>query len=319
MRIVFCGSGDVAVPTLRALRDAGHDVPAAVTQPPRPAGRGGRLTPTPVALQCGEWDLPVIDAPSINAPEVVDRLRRLEPRLIVVVDFGQKIHAAARGVAPLGAINMHASLLPKLRGAAPVNWALIRGDTVTGVTTFHLVDRMDAGPILLQRSTPIAATETAEDLRARLAQLGAVAVLETVEGLAAGRLAGVEQDEAAATLAPKLDKACVVIDFADSACELSARIRGTWPWPGAHADFRHAGRPDTRVILARCAALPPSDRPGEPGALADDLTVHTGDGRLEILELKVAGKRLMHWRDFVNGYRVAPGDRFLGTPKTQDA
>ena len=312
MRIVFCGSGEVAVATLEAVRAARHDIVSVITQPPHKAGRGAHLTPTPVDLRAAELDLPVVRCPGINLPEHESVIRQLSPRLIVVVDFGQKIGLAVRDIPPLGAINMHASLLPELRGAAPINWAVIRGLRRTGVTTFQLVDRMDSGPIYLADSLDIGPEETAEELRARLAGLGADMVLRTIAGLDAGGLQPRPQDPSKVTLAPKLTKADGRIEFADSAFSLANRIRGVWPWPGAHAEFVRAGRGPVSVLLSKARALP--DGPAIKAAVGEvtaDSCIQTGQGRLEILEIQVAGKRLMTWRDFVNGYHVAAGDRFV--------
>lgn len=312
MRIVFCGCGDVAAPCLEALQAGGHEVAAVYTQPPRRAGRGSHLRATVCDNLAHELGLVVVQADDINSPEHVAGIRRLRPELIVVVDFGQKVGAAVRDLAPLGAINLHASLLPQLRGAAPVNWAILHGLTRTGVTTFRLVDRMDAGPILLQEALDIEPEETAEELRARLAALGARLLLRTAEELAAGQIAPAEQDESQATKAPKLSKADGRIDFAAPALDVVNRIRGAWPWPGAFADFIHADRPPARVIFARARALLTGEPdPLPPGVVGDDQAVGSGGGRVQILELKVAGKRLMNWRDFINGYRVASGDRFV--------
>ncbi len=311
MRIVFCGSSAVALPTLEALGEAGHEIAMVVTQPPRRAGRGGKVTATAVAVRAGAAGLNVIETADINTAEMVAAIGRTGAELIVVVDFGQMIRQAARDAVGRGAINMHASLLPALRGAAPINWAILRGLSRTGVTTFSLVDKMDAGAILLQEALDIDPEETAEDLRRHLAALGAEVVLRTVAGLAEGTLTPREQDEAAATLAPRLKKADGAVDFADAASAVVNRIRGTWPWPGGHADFIHAdGRP-VRVLFARARALPGGEPAGAPGTIAADLTVNALDGRVEVVELKVAGKRLMGWRDFVNGYRVAAGDQFV--------
>ncbi|MFW6153896.1 MAG: methionyl-tRNA formyltransferase [Planctomycetota bacterium] len=311
MRIVFCGSGRVATSTLAALGASEHDLAMVLTQPPRRAGRGGRVTPTPVAQDAEALGLEAVPCPNINDPAMVERIAAARPAVIVVVDFGQKIGREVRDLAPHGAINMHTSLLPALRGAAPVNWAIIRGLRHTGVTTFRLVDRMDAGPILLQDAVEIGPEETAEALRDRLAALGAEVVVRTLEGLDAGTLCDEPQNEAAATMAPKLTKADGRIDFGDSALAIVNRIRGTWPWPGAHASFVHGGRRPVRVIFAEAAAILTAEpHRAEPGTVGEDGTVQTPDGAVEIRRLKVAGKRLMGWSDFVNGYRVAPGDRF---------
>lgn len=311
MRIVFCGSGDVAVPSLAALCQAGHEIVAVLTQPPRKAGRGGKLTPTPTQKWAENEGLCLVTCPDINSPDMLKLLADARPAVLAVVDFGQKVGTEARALACHGAVNMHASLLPKLRGAAPINWAILRGHSQTGVTTFKLVDRMDAGPILLQRSTGIGLDETAEELRVRLAKLGAELMAETVAGLEAGSLTPRVQDDAAATRAPKLRKQDGWLDFRQSGLAIANRVRGAWPWPGGAADFVRRGKPPVRVLMARARAqLTAEPNLAEPGTIADDLTVNVHDGAVEVMELKVAGKRLMMWKDFVNGYRVAPGDRF---------
>ena len=309
MRIVFCGSGDFGLPTLRHLAGGGVDIAAVVTQPPRRAGRGGKVRPTPVAVACGELNLPVVAVENINDPACVSDLAALGADVIVVADFGQMIRAPARRTARHEAINLHGSLLPALRGAAPVNWAIIRGLRETGVTTFRLVDAMDAGPVFVRKAMPIDPSDTAADLRGKLSVLGVAAVTETLGMLAAGLADGDEQDHDQATLAPLLTKSDGQTDFTADAAAVRNRIHGTWPWPGGQA--RYVG-PDGKaidVILAR-ARLADGGDDAEPGAIGSDLSVATGRGRLEILEIKPAGKRLMAWRDFANGHRAGPGARF---------
>jgi methionyl-tRNA formyltransferase len=314
MRIVLCGSGDFGVPTLQAILAARHDVAALVTQPARPAGRGGHLRHTPLAQAATAAGLGVLEIEKINRPEGVSAIGELKPQAIVVVAFGQMVRQQVRQLAPLGAFNLHASLLPELRGAAPINWAIIRGCTVTGVTTFSLVDALDAGPMYLQAATDIAPHETAEDVKPRLAALGAKLVCDTLD-LLAGGAAPQAQDDAKATPAPMLDKADGIIDWRADAATVRNLIHGTWPWPGGQACF--AGKTHrTDVVIARAEALPdaPATGPGRLDATAaahgPELTVSAGRGRVRIVELQPAGKRRMTWRDFVNGYRVGPGDAF---------
>lgn len=311
MRIVFCGSGDVATPTLEALGGAGHEILAVLTRPPHRAGRGGKLRATPIEQRCQALGLPLVRCDDINSPRRQAELRALGPELIVVVDFGHKIGRAVWEVPRYQAINMHASLLPALRGAAPVNWAIIAGLQRTGVTTFQLADLMDAGSVLLSESLQIDPEETAEELRPRLAQLGGQVVLRTVAGLEAGSLQPRPQNEEEVTFAPKLTKADGAIDFADGATAVVNRIRGTWPWPGGHADFVRPDGERVRVILVR-ARIADEDRGGsvEPGIVTEALHVSAGDRCVQVLQLKVAGKRLMTWKDFVNGYHIRGGERF---------
>jgi methionyl-tRNA formyltransferase len=309
MRIVFCGSGTFAVPTLQALCDSDHDIVGVATQPPRPAGRGRECTPTPIHEFAGRRGLDVRAAADINAAASVAWLAERRPDAIVVVEFGQFIHAAARRTARLDAINLHGSVLPKLRGAAPVNWAIIRGHERTGVSTFSLVDKMDAGDVYLSVETPIEPLERAGELRERLAALGPAVVLQTLEVMAAGATP-MPQDHAAATYAPLMKKADGYLDFTQPAVKVAGRIRGTWPWPGGQAIFERAGGQRMRVTIAQ-AVIADGPAAGEPGTVDADECVATGEGRLRIVEIQPAGKRLMAWADFHNGYRVQPGLRFL--------
>lgn len=310
MRLIFCGSGSFAVQTLRALAESAHDLTCVITQPPRPAGRSRKCRPTPVANAAAELKLDVCEFEDINSAEAVEHMSRTDAEAICVVDYGQFIARPVRELTPRGAFNLHASLLPKLRGAAPINWAIIRGHKHTGVTTFAIVREMDAGPIYLRRATDIDPNETAEQLRDRLAAMGAEVVLETVGLLTGGWAEPTEQDASAVTYAPRLKKSDGVIDWTCDAESIRNLIHGTWPWPGGQTLFRGSGKGELRAVLAR-AAVTDTDATGDtPGTIGDDLTVATGRGRLAIREIKPAGGRLMKWQDFVNGYRVRSGDRF---------
>ena len=310
MRVVFCGSGSFAVPSLEAILQSGrHEIVGIVTQPARPAGRGGKLAPTPVTQAAGKHGLPICEIEKINAPESVAAVVAMRGDVMCVCDFGQLIRKPVRDAFPLGAFNLHGSVLPELRGAAPVNWAIIRGYAQTGVTTFSLVDKMDAGPVYLTADAPIDPRETALELRGRLARIGADLVCRTLDLLAAGQTQGRPQDESKVTLAPKLAKEQGIIDWNSEAVSIRNLIHGTWPWPGAQAVFCGGKHKDVRVAIAR-ASVEGGGVSGKPGLLDADLCVGTAAGRLRILELQPAGKRLMAWRDFVNGYRLAAGDRF---------
>ncbi len=316
MRIVFCGSGDFAVPSLKAISVGDHEVVAVITQPPRKAGRGRRLRHTPAATAADELGLDVRQCQDINADEIVAFLRELRPDAICVADFGQFIRSAARDTAALGALNLHGSLLPELRGAAPVNWAIIRGCKRTGVTTFSLVDRMDAGGIYLQAEVEIDPGETADHLSTRLAHVGASVVCATLGLLAGGNAQTRDQDESLVTLAPRLTKADGAIDFSADAQTVRNLIHGTWPWPGGRAIVTRAKGGDVNVVIARAEATD-DERQGEPGRLDKDLMVAAGRGRLRIVEIQPDGKRLMTWCDFVNGYRLSEGDHMVA-PDVQD-
>jgi len=309
MRVIFCGSGKLCVPSLRAVRASEHKLAAVVTQPARRAGRGRKTRGTPAAEASVELGIEPVECADINAHESLDLLRSLAADVICVADFGQFLSDAACETARFGAFNVHASLLPELRGAAPVNWAIIRGHARTGVTTFSLVKQMDAGDIYLQEAVDIDPSETAEDLGARLAELGAALAGRTLDLLAEGKAERRPQDHSAATFAPVLTKSDGVIDWSADAEAVRNGIHGTWPWPGGQAVLRRAAG-DVSVILGRAEVAEGAAR-GEPGVLDDELCVATGAGRLRALQVKPAGKRLMDWQAFVNGARLAAGDRFI--------
>jgi len=310
MRVLFCGSGRFAVPSLRTIYQSPHELVGLVTQPARPAGRGAGLRATPIAQAAAELGLDVVECGDINADPAVAAIRAARPDVICVADFGQMVRGAVRDAAAIDTINVHGSLLPKLRGAAPINWAIIRGHDKTGVTTFSLVDRMDAGDIYLRAEAPIAPDQTADQLRDTLADLGARALADTLDLLEPGTARRIGQDDAEATTAPRLKKSDGRIDWTADAVTIRNRVHGTWPWPGGQTVFRRAnGGKAIPVLLARAVAEP-GPGAGSPGEIDGELCVAAGSGRVRVGELKPAGKRLMRWNDFVNGYRVQPGDRF---------
>jgi len=312
MRTVFCGSGRFAVPSLRAAFATEHELVSVVTQPARAAGRGGSLRATPVAEAAAELGVEAWPCPNINAPEALEALGKLGADVLCVADFGQMIRQAAREQFRLDAFSVHASLLPALRGAAPINWALIRGHKRTGVTTFSLVDAMDAGPIYVQTPTDIRPDETAEELRARLADLGAEAACRTLDLLASGEAVGKAQDHSQATPAPRMKKSDGRINWSAPAQRVCGLIRGTWPWPGGQTVLhRKQGKP-VPVVIARAAPVGVAASGLPAGQLDEDLCVAAGEGRVRIEQIKPAGKRLMAWQDFAHGYRPVPGDRFGG-------
>lgn len=317
MRILFFGTGEFGIPTFRSIRKDGHEIVAAVTQPDRPRGRGKDVTPTPLKAEALAAGVPVHSPPDVNVADVVAQLRAYKADLAYVAAFGQKIGHELLNAFPVGIINLHGSLLPQLRGAAPVQRAVMNGLDETGVTLFRLVSRMDAGPILVQRRTGIGADETADELHDRLARIGCDAARATLELLAAEPNApGMPQDETKVTLAPKLSKAEGRIRFDAPARELTDRIRGMWSWPGAICRFvSQDGKRDEQLTIAR--AVPYEGRSSaakssdETGRVTEMMGVQVADREMMILELKPAGGRLMAWQDFVNGRHVRPGDRFV--------
>lgn len=303
MRLVFLGTSAFACPALRALA-AHHDIALVVTQPDRPAGRRQRLQPPPVRLEAQRAGLPVVQPERINAETCIARLREARPEAIVVAAYGQLLRPSVFDLPALGSINIHASLLPRHRGAAPVNWAILRGDEETGITTFRIDAGMDTGPILLQRAIPIGPDETAGELHDRLAELGTSAILETLAGLRAGTLALHPQDEQRATIAPKLERIDGLIDWTHPAARIHDHVRGSNPWPGA---FTHLGR--ERVKIHRTARTGIDRGTGRPGAIvlpeAGRLLVGTADELIEILEVQRAGHPRTDGRSFLNGLRGA--------------
>lgn len=314
MRIIFLGSGEFALPALSTLRAGPHELVGLVCQPDRPAGRGRRLlAPGPKRL-AQDWQIPILQPEDINTPADTDAAMDLAPDLAVVAAFGQKLAPRLLNEIPLGCINLHASLLPRWRGAAPINWAILAGDTVTGVTIFQLAEKMDAGDILLARQTPIRPLETAAELHDRLAQFGAelLAGALAAYGEPPRRPAGKPQDPALVTRAPKLRKEDGRLDFGQPAEELIRRVHGLWSWPGAQCIFHSATRNTSEAAILARVRLAMAEPSGDylPGHILGGGLVATGRGMLEVLEIKPAGSRLMSWLDFANGRQVGPGDRF---------
>ncbi|MFH0980715.1 MAG: methionyl-tRNA formyltransferase [Planctomycetota bacterium] len=313
MKLILLASGAFAVPTLRSLHGSGrHEVVCVVTQPERGSGRGRKPTPTPVSQWALKLGLEVIEAQDVNDLAVVAHLQGYAAALGLVIAFGQKLGAELLAVFPLGCVNLHASLLPKFRGAAPVQWAILTGEERTGVTVFRLSNRMDAGPILTTRWTLIKPEETAAELHDRLAQIGPDAVQAALELHAGGQIPpGQPQAEEQASKAPKLTKQHGHLDFAQQARVLANRVCGLWDWPGATCVFMSAasGRRE-RVTLARARVAEAGGPPTTPGLLDPRLYVAAADGFLELLEIQPESGRLMTWPAFINGRHVTAGDRF---------
>lgn len=319
MRIVFAGSGTFGLPALRALVEGGQEVVGIVAQPDRPAGRGRQIQPGPVKRFARERNLPLFQPDDINAPSCVRRLRDLRPDLLLVIAFGQKIGPALLELPRHGAINLHASLLPKYRGAAPVNWAIINGEVETGLTVIAMTEEIDAGDILGQRATPIDPNETAGELQERLAKLGARLVTEVVREIALDEVARRRQNENQVTFAPRLKKSDGQIDWNRPALQVHNRIRGVTPWPGAFTYLagQSEKKPDLRLVIGKAAMCPGVAPKGEPGTIlaagAEGIDVCTASGAVRILEVTPAGKRPMTAADFVNGHRIRPGMRLAGS------
>lgn len=316
MRVVLFGSSDFSIPTFASILNDGHQVVAAVTQPDRARGRGKQSSPTPVKEFALEHGVAVLAPEDVNAPEVAAQIKSMNADLGYVAAFGQKFGPALLAAFPAGLVNLHASLLPKLRGAAPIQWAVLNGDDETGVTVFRLVEKMDAGPILVQRRTAIGPDETADELHDRLARIGCDAVRAAIQLLEADpKTPGTPQDHSQATKARKLTKADSRVTF-DQPVECIARlVCGMWSWPGAACRFvSAAGSRSEQVILARAVRYEgrsrPAAGPDDIGLISETMSVQCQDGELALLQIKPANGRLMTWQDFVNGRHVKAGDQF---------
>ncbi len=306
LNLVFCGTPSFAVPTLENLVDAGFRVHLVVTQPDRPKGRGLELVPSPVKESALKRNLPIAQPERIKAnDEFRTQLRALKPDVIIVVGYGRIIPPWMLDLPPLGNINLHASLLPKYRGAAPMQWAIANGETVTGVTTMRIDAGLDTGDILLQRELAIAPEDTAETLSPRLALIGADLVVETLRNLQRGNLRPRPQDNSQSSLAPILKKEDGLVDFSRSAVDIFNRMRGFQPWPGAFTKFR-----GKNLQINKARPTPGALPPAELHIQSDLLLVGCGhNSSLELLEIQLEGKKRTSAADFVRGYRPHPGEK----------
>jgi methionyl-tRNA formyltransferase len=305
--LIFCGTPPFAVPALRRLVEEGFRIRLAVTQPDRPSGRGQQLAAPPIKLAAEELGLPVIQPGKIkNNPDFQHTLEEVHPEAIIVVGYGRIIPKWMLDLPPLGNINLHGSLLPKYRGAAPIQWAIANGETVTGVTTMLLNEGLDTGDILLKREERVWPRDTTETLAPRLAAIGAELIVETLRGLAAGWLTPTPQDHAQATLAPILTRDDGRIDFTRRAQQIVDRWRGFQPWPGAFTWFRE------RTLNVRAMRVVDDAAPA-PAALSlrgHRLLAGCGERTaIELLEVQLEGKKAVTGRDFINGMRPQEGER----------
>ena len=306
LRTVFMGTPDFALPTLQGLLDAGVELIGVYTQPDRPKGRGKKLAASPVKELALKHEIPVYQPLKLRDPQAVEELQALRPDLIVVVAYGQILPKAVLEIPTYHCINVHASLLPRYRGAAPINKAIIDGETETGVTTMLMDVGLDTGDMLVKRSLPIGPEETAGRLHDRLAQLGREAMEETLERLCAGTLVPEKQDDDLSCYAPMLKKEDGLIDWQQSALQIHNRVRGLDPWPGAYTHL------DEEVLKIAATRVEP-ELSGEPGEiLSADKTgvrVACGEGGLVIGELQLPGKKRLAAINFLSGHPVFPGTR----------
>jgi methionyl-tRNA formyltransferase len=311
MRIVFCGTPEFAVPSLRRLlSEPDFAVAAVVTQPDRPRGRGHAISPSPVKEVAVRAGIDVYQPDTIRTEEAHDFFARIEPDAVVIIAYGQIIPRRLIEIPPIGWINLHASLLPRYRGAAPVAWAIVNGETLTGLTTMLIDPGMDTGPVLLQRALKIGAEETAPELARRMAEAGAPLVVDSLRGLDQGEISPRPQDSAQASYAPRLEKEHGRIDWCLPAPQIFNRIRGLAPWPGAFTQFRgrlcHVwGRP------ARDAVAPASAASGTIFSAGGAVYVVCGEGTcLDLQAVQIEGRKRTAASAFLNGARLGPGERF---------
>jgi methionyl-tRNA formyltransferase len=309
MRVLFFGTSEFALPTLDALLSA-HEVVGVVTQPDRPAGRGQKLLPSPVKQLAVDRKITVLQPEKIREPGWVEQLQALNPEVSVVAAFGQILPKAVLNLPARGSINVHASLLPKYRGAAPIAWALMNGESETGITTFLMDEGMDTGPILLQQSLAILPEENAGALSSRLARLGADLLSQTLKELLAGRLRPKPQDHGRATLAPRLKKNDGFLDWRLPARMLVNRVRGLTPRPGAFTSWKQR-----RLDVLSGEALPAKghEAPGTLAAHGSTVAIQAGDGLFLPHEVQPESRHTMRWDDFLRGARAKPGDQLGGT------
>jgi len=312
MRLVFMGTPDFASSSLEALLRSDDSIVGVVTQPDRPKGRGQILTPSPVKLLAQRAQIPLLQPLKLKDPEFLHALAGWSPDLIAVAAFGRILPPAILSLPPRGCINVHGSLLPKYRGAGPIQWAIVNGETETGITTMLMDEGMDTGAMLLQEALPITPDDTAGTLSPRLAALGGRLLVETIARLKAGTLVPRPQDSSRATLAPLLKKEDGAIDWALPATALANRVRGLSPWPGAH--IRLAGGDRWTIWRALALPGPVTEPPGVIVAITNEaIHVATGDGILAVMELQPANSRRMAVSQYLAGHPVAVGVQ-LGGP-----
>ena len=320
MRLVFCGTPQFAVPTLKLLlTQKEFEMAAVITQPDRPRGRGMEVSASPVKSAASAASVRVLQPEKIRAPEVEETLRSLQPDAIVIIAYGQIIPARLLTIPKHGWINLHGSLLPKYRGAAPIQWAIARGETTTGLTSMRIDAGMDTGEMLLQKEIEIGAGETASELAARMADIGAPLMVETLRGLGAGKLQGRAQNHEQATYAPLLKKEDGRIDWTRRADEIYNRMRGFTAWPGAFSTFRGQtvhiwGEPVPNQVASESVAGARSSVPRAPGTLRSDtqgLYVACGQAtELHVLSVKREGGKSVSAVEFLHGVRLTEGEHF---------
>ena len=304
-KIIFMGTPQFSVPGLKALHENGHDVALVVTQPDRPQGRGRKVTPSPVKAAATELGIPVIQPSAVKTAEFADQLKTYQPDFQIVIAYGRILPESVLAIPQFGTINIHASLLPKLRGAAPIHWAVINGEQETGVCSMLMDKGMDTGDVLLSAPEPIKPDDTAGSLHDRLAAKGAKILIETLKKFAERTIQPIPQDSSLATYAPMLNKDDGLINWNQSAGSIERFIRGVTPWPGA---YTFSGEIRLKIFQSTPIEVEVSEAPGTVlRGFPDELRVATGDGVLSILEIQGASGKRMTIREFLMGHAIPPG------------
>ena len=306
MKIVYMGTPDFAVPPLAALVQNGYEVTAVVTQPDKPKGRGKTLLPTPVKEEAMKHDIPVYQPLKVREPEFVETLKKLEPDMIIVAAFGQIIPKAILDMPRFGCVNVHASLLPKYRGAAPIQWAVLNGDQVTGVTTMRMDEGLDTGDMIMKQEVIVDEDETGGSLFDKLSEVGAKLCVKTMEAIENGTAVYTPQDDALATHTGKIQKEMGSIDWSKDAEVIERLVRGLNPWPSAYT------RIDDKNLKIWRAKVISHEVKAAPGCILkvtkDELEVQTGNGVLALLEVQLEGKKRMDAGSFLRGVKIEKGD-----------
>ncbi|AQQ72600.1 Methionyl-tRNA formyltransferase [Limihaloglobus sulfuriphilus] len=314
MRIVYLGSSHFGVHCLEILKDSRHELAHIITQPAHKAGRGRKLKPTDAAAWAADNNIDCTEAADINSPEIMDLASSLNPDIYVVIAFGQKISQGFISTARYGAINVHASLLPKYRGAAPINRAIVEGETETGVTIITLAEKMDAGKMLGKSVIPIEPDDNAQTIHDKLALISAPLLLKTLDDIESGTAVYENQDESKVTFAKKLQKSDGNINWQQPAEAICRHIRGFWPWPGAFTNYVVAKTGRCYKLTIADAAVADDDPNVEtrvPGRFDTNMNVICGEGTLKIKSVKPAGSRRMDFQAFLNGRETGPDDLFM--------
>ncbi|HZR78039.1 MAG TPA: methionyl-tRNA formyltransferase [Chthoniobacterales bacterium] len=296
MRIVFIGTGEIGLPTLRALQNPAHNLIGVVTQPDKPAGRAQKVTPPPVKAALTDCEIPVLQPPKIKESTAVEQIRALNPDVIVVMAYGQILPRTVLEIPKLACLNLHASLLPRWRGAAPIQAAIASGDRETGITVMYMNEGLDTGDILLQRKLELAPNETGESLHDRLAKTAPDALLEALRLLESGEAPRIRQDNQAATYAPKLNRESGRVNWNEPAEVIERTIRAYDPWPGAFTEFN-----DRKLKIFSASMVDLRGKPGEVLRRENELVIAAGDRALSLAEVQLEGKRRMSAAEFLRG------------------